>query len=269
MLLDTVVASPEMLPMSLCDHVAFQTGRRFGQEDDRIRLCKQSGEGVLTITDDGVGISKELLPNVFDLFVQSDRTLDRAEGGLGIGLAAVNRLIEMHGGRVRAFSEGVGQGSTFEIRLLLIVAAQDEPSEINPPSEISVRRVLIVDDNVDAADSLEAVLTLDGHEAQAVCTAADAIGCVVGFKPDVVLLDIGLPVMDGYEVARRMRALRELVDTDLVALTGYARLDDRKRVAEARFVRHLVKPIDFSQLEQLASRDVTARLGAAFGGTVR
>jgi CheY-like chemotaxis protein/two-component sensor histidine kinase len=202
----------------------------------RIRLCKQNGEGVLTITDDGVGISKELLPNVFDLFVQSDRTLDRAEGGLGIGLAVVKRLIEMHGGRVRASSQGVGQGSTFEIRLPLIVAAHDAPGEINPPSEISVRRILIVDDNVDAANSLETILTLDGHLTRTVYTASDALDCVLAFKPDLVLLDIGLPVMDGYEVARRMRALPELIDTHLVALTGYARLDDRTRAAEAGFV---------------------------------
>jgi CheY-like chemotaxis protein len=216
----------------------------------RIRLCKRSGEGVLTITDDGVGISKELLPNVFDLFVQSDRTLDRAEGGLGIGLAVVKRLVEMHGGRVRASSQGVGQGSTFEIRLPLIVAEHDALSEINAACEISIRRILIVDDNVDAADSLEAILTLDGHEARAVYAASDALDCVVAFKPDLVLLDIGLPVIDGYEVARRMRALPELVDTHLVALTGYARLDDRTRAAEAGFARHLVKPIDFSELEK-------------------
>jgi PAS domain S-box-containing protein len=216
----------------------------------RIRICKQSGEGVLTITDDGAGISKELLPNVFDLFVQSDRTLDRAEGGLGIGLAVVKRLIEMHGGRVRASSQGVGQGSTFEIRLPLIVAAPEPPNEINPPAEISIRRILIVDDNVDAANSLDTILTLDGHQTQTVYTASDALSCVVAFRPDLVLLDIGLPGMDGYEVARRMRALPELVDTHLVALTGYAGLDDRMRAADAGFVRHLVKPIDFSELQE-------------------
>ncbi len=204
---------------------------------------------VIEMSDNGIGISSELLPQVFDLFVQGDRTLDRAEGGLGIGLSVVHRLVEMHGGEVRARSEGLGKGSAFEIRLPHIEAPRQQQSSSQRTTG-PARRVLIVDDNVDSADSLAMVLKLDGHETERVYTAFDALERTVTFKPDVVLLDIGLPEIDGYEVARRLRALPGLDGLRLVALTGYGQPEDRARTREAGFDAHLVKPVEFVALER-------------------
>ena len=213
---------------------------------------------VIEMSDDGIGISPELLPRVFDLFVQGDRTLDRAQGGLGIGLSVVQRLIEMHGGEVKARSEGIDCGCCFEIRLRRIdpptvQAAGAERSNIPP------KRVLIVDDNVDSADSLAMVLNFDGHETQRVYTARDALERTQSFRPDIVLLDIGLPEIDGYEVARRLRAIPGLEGVRLVALTGYGQPEDRARTRAAGFDAHLVKPVEFPALER-----VIAGAGPAF-----
>jgi CheY-like chemotaxis protein len=191
----------------------------------------------------GAGISSDLLPRIFDLFVQSERTLDRAQGGLGIGLSVVKRLIEMHGGKAQARSEGLGRGTTFEIRLPLIQrphAAVDP----HPPLNMVPRRILIVDDNVDAADTLGMLLELEGHEALAVYVSAEAIEQARTFKPDIVLLDIGLPGMNGYELARRLRSMPELDGVRLIALTGYGKSEDQQRTKAAGFDDHLVKPVD-------------------------
>jgi hypothetical protein len=162
-------------------------------------------EAVLRITDNGIGIAQELLPRVFDLFVQSDRTLDRAQGGLGIGLSVVKRLVEMHGGSVSAWSGGLRTGSTFEIRLPLVDRG-DEPSTELTQSKAPSRRVLVVADNKDAANSLAMILTLEGHQVESAYSAHDALTCALSFKPDVALLDIGLPEMNGYELARRLES---------------------------------------------------------------
>ncbi|MEO8605045.1 MAG: PAS domain-containing protein [bacterium] len=226
-----------------------------------IRLLQEGDEAIIAVTDNGVGISSPLLPRLFDLFVQSDRTLDRAQGGLGIGLAVVKRLVEMHDGRVSASSAGVGQGATFEIRLPLI----DSTEEAAPTAIRSTeprRRILIVDDNEDAANSLAMLLELDGHEVKAVYTAGSALACATSFEPDAVLLDIGLPDMDGYEVARRIRALPRAGVIRLIALTGYGQADDRERALEAGFDDHLVKPVELSALERALFRNSTAGSGA-------
>ena len=213
----------------------------------RIESHAENGEAVLIITDNGVGIAPELLPHVFDLFVQSDRTLDRAQGGLGIGLSVAKRLVEMHEGTVRARSAGLGHGAVFEIRLPLIEKAYESvPATMKP--KMTPRRVLVVDDNADAANSLAMLLEIDGHQAQAVYTAQHALDRVQTLKPDVVLLDIGLPEMNGYEVARRIRSLKGLEQVRLVALTGYGQSEDKQRTRDAGFDDHLVKPVDFSSL---------------------
>jgi signal transduction histidine kinase/ActR/RegA family two-component response regulator len=216
----------------------------------RVELRSEPSRAVIVVTDNGVGISRELLPRIFELFVQSERSLDRSEGGLGIGLSVVQRLVEMHDGQVVASSAGPGRGSTFEIRLPT-VAAPKQSTKKSKPRPGAPKRVLVVDDNVDAAASLAAFLQLDGHQAEAVYSAQGALDAIVTFGPDVVLLDIGLPQMDGYEVAKRIRAAGSCVR--LVALTGYGQAEDIERTHSAGFDAHLVKPVDFAALERSLS----------------
>jgi PAS domain S-box-containing protein len=215
----------------------------------RVETRPQAEQVIIEISDNGIGLSPELLPRVFELFVQGDRTLDRAQGGLGIGLSVVQRLIEMHGGQVSAHSQGLGKGSCFEIRLPRVEA----PVAQEPAGERcggALKRVLIVDDNVDSADSLALVLKFDGHETDRVYTAHDALERTTSFRPDVILLDIGLPGIDGYEVARRLRATPGLEGLRLVALTGYGQPEDRARTRAAGFDDHLVKPVELLALER-------------------
>jgi signal transduction histidine kinase/CheY-like chemotaxis protein len=209
-------------------------------------------EAVVTITDNGLGIPQELLPQIFQLFVQSDRSLDRSQGGLGIGLSVVQRLVDMHGGRVSAYSAGPGKGSTFEIRLPLVEAPQEVLPQ-NPVKHMRRKRVLIVDDNEDAANSMALLLNHEGHTAESVYSAAEALErALAPDHPDLILLDIGLPGMDGYEVARRLRARGSTAQ--LVALTGYGQTEDRQRAEAAGFDAHLVKPVDLQALlQRLAS----------------
>ena len=220
--------------------------------DEGGRICidtRADGvEAVVTITDTGAGISAELLPRVFDLFVQGERTLDRSLGGLGIGLSVARRLIEMHGGRLSAASPGMGQGSTFEIRLPRLEHSPELSGRHNGLKG-TAQRILIVDDNADAANSLAQVLTLDGHVTESVYSARAALASAVSFRPDVVLMDLGLPEMDGYEVARRMRALPDLGALRVVALTGYGQSEDIRRSREVGIDAHLTKPVDFMALD--------------------
>ena len=225
--------------------------------DIRLRCYQEGPVAVIEISDNGAGISPELLPHIFDLFVQGDRTLDRSQGGLGIGLSVVRRLVEMHGGQVNARSAGVGQGSVFEIRLPLVErpGTSDERSRRVKPE---ARRILIVDDNQDAADSLALLLQLDGHETQAVYSSRDAIERAQIFMPEVVLLDIGLPEMNGYEVAKTLRSLPALTGIRLIALTGYGQAVDRERAQRAGFDEHLMKPVDAHALEQALAGNSSA-----------
>jgi PAS domain S-box-containing protein len=217
--------------------------------DIRLALLRDGGQAVIRVQDSGAGIAADILPDVFDLFVQSARTLDRAQGGLGIGLSVVRRLVEMHGGRVSVSSAGMGEGATFEIRLPLTTLAGPAIAAhplAGPPS----RRVLLIDDNQDAAESLALMLSADGHEVQIGFSADDALTMAVAWRPDVLLLDIGLPRMDGYEVARRLRADPLAAPMRLVALTGYGRPEDLQRSAQAGFDGHLVKPVAMDALAQ-------------------
>ena len=215
----------------------------------RVETAEEAGEAVLSVADNGPGISSDLLPHIFDLFVQSERTLDRSQGGLGIGLSLVKRLIEMHGGRVAARSPGPGEGSIFEIRLPLSTHDIEQARE-SPPS-IPGARILVVDDNADAADSLGSLLQLEGHTVVVTYTATDALTKLAEFKPDIVLLDIGLPEIDGYEVARRIRSSPDNRHVRLVALTGYGQAEDRQRAKASGFDAHLVKPVEFSSLQRV------------------
>ncbi len=215
--------------------------------DVAVELACEAEEAVLRVSDSGAGIAPDVLPVVFDLFVQSARTLDRAQGGLGIGLSVVRRLVEMHGGSVTASSPGLGQGATFEMRLPL--SPQPAAAQMPPHSALAApRRVLLIDDNQDAAESLAMMLAADGHDVRTGFSAADALALAASWPPDVVLLDIGLPGMDGYEVARRLRA--GPAPMRLVALTGYGQPEDMQRSAAAGFDGHLVKPVSMVALAE-------------------
>jgi CheY-like chemotaxis protein len=209
---------------------------------------------VLSVRDDGVGMTADLVPRVFDVFVQGDRSLDRAEGGLGIGLTLVERLLTLHGGTIRAHSAGVGEGSEFVVRLPVVELAAAEPS--SPPSTKVERtrsrrlRVLVVDDNQDSRESLGMLLGFWGHDVLTASDGREAIDVARQERPDVVLLDIGLPGIDGYEVARRMLAQADKRRPALVAMTGYGQAEDRKRAREAGFALHLVKPVEPEALQR-------------------
>jgi PAS domain S-box-containing protein len=214
----------------------------------RIDTCARGDELIVAVSDTGVGISAELLPRVFERFVQNERALDRSQGGLGIGLSICKQLIEMHAGRIVASSHGLGRGSTFSLSLPLAEAPDIAVRDASTAVEAR-HRVLIVDDNRDAADSLAMLLQLEGHETKAVYSAEEALEQAVAYQPETVLLDIGLPRMDGYEVARRIKAAG--VPVRLVALTGYGQPEDRQRSAAAGFDVHLVKPVEAAALAQL------------------
>ena len=221
----------------------------------RVRATLEAGQVVIAVSDNGVGIAPELQPRLFDLFVQGERSLDRAEGGLGIGLTIAKMLCDLHGGSISVASEGLHRGSTFSVRLPH--APQPTVQVAQVPSLLRTggpMRVLVVDDNVDAAQMLHTLLEHLGHELAMAHDGERALELAREFRPDVALLDIGLPVIDGYEVARRLR--QEIGNKiRLVAVTGYGQESDRKRTREAGFDRHLVKPIAFDELATLLADD--------------
>jgi signal transduction histidine kinase len=216
-----------------------------------VGLQQRGDMAVMWVQDNGLGIPPDLLPTIFDLFVQSERSLDRAQGGLGIGLSVVRQLVEMHDGTVTAHSEGEGKGSTFEICLPRVAVTPDTVPVCHPANSPQ-KRILIVDDNRDAADSISLLLKDYGHEVRTAYAGEEALAMASSFPADVVLLDIGLPGMNGYEVARQLRS--RAVTARLVALTGYGQPEDVKRASEAGFDAHMVKPVDFDLvLEELSS----------------
>jgi two-component system CheB/CheR fusion protein len=195
-----------------------------------------------------------MLPLVFDLFAQADRSLDRAQGGLGLGLTLVRRLVEMHGGTVAGASDGPGHGSEFTVRLPTAVGAGVWGAEADAWPALATappRRILVVDDNRDAADSLAGVLATADHEVRTVYDGPSALEAARAWPPDYVLLDIGLPGIDGYEVARRLRSEPAPGRVVLVAVTGYAHDDVRRRARDAGFDAHLAKPVDLRALDRL------------------
>ena len=216
----------------------------------RIQLQHDRDAAVIEVRDNGSGIAPELLPHVFELFVQGRRTPDRAAGGLGIGLSVAKRLVEMHGGNITAASDGLGRGAAFTIRLPLssgpLRRLPEEP-QVKPPP----RRVLVVDDNRDAANTLQMLLQFEGHTVEVVYDSERVADRVAAFAPQVVLLDIGLPITDGYEVARRLRLSPAGEGLRLVALTGYGQPEDRARALASGFDDHLVKPVDVPALDRV------------------
>jgi two-component system CheB/CheR fusion protein len=219
----------------------------------RLSACCEHAEVLVSVEDDGVGIPSEMLPHVFDMFTQGDRTLDHAQGGLGIGLTLVRRLVEMHGGRIDVHSVR-GEGTTFTLRLPLSSAPSKPQRPRSADGRVPVmgrQRILVVDDNKDSALSLSTLLELSGNETHVAHDGHEAIAVAARIRPDVVLLDIGLPGRSGYEVAQHIRAQPWGQSLLLVAITGWGQDEDRRRSGEAGFDAHLVKPIDPAALEQL------------------
>jgi PAS domain S-box-containing protein len=218
---------------------------------------REKNEVVISVEDNGIGIAPDVLPKVFELFVQAEHAANRAQGGLGIGLTLVKNLVEMHGGNVEARSAGLGRGSQFLIRLPVLPAHTSEaasvPSASATPEPTSKHRVLVVDDNRDAAESLATLLRLQGHEVRVTYDGASALSAAVAYAPAVIFLDIGMPGMDGYEVARRIRQIPMLKNVVLSALTGWGQNEDKHRTAQAGFDHHLVKPPDAQLLAKILS----------------
>jgi len=218
-----------------------------------LTVQQDGDECELRVRDNGVGIAPETLPHVFDLFTQAERSLDRSQGGLGIGLALVQRIVEMHKGRVEAFST-LGQGTEFVVHLPVMTPSANQTTVLeneNIQKNEHSLRVMVVDDNEDAAQMLGMLLLSSGHEVLTVHDGPSTLTAAQDFLPDVVLLDIGLPGMDGFEVAKKMREQVTFKDVVLIAMTGYGQVSDRQRSKEAGFDHHLVKPPDFKKLQQI------------------
>lgn len=233
-----------------------------------VRVDTEGGFGRVVVRDTGIGIEPEFLPSIFDLFTQNDRSLVRSEGGLGIGLTMVERLVELHGGTVTAHSDGPHQGSEFVVRLPLA----PNPDAIPPlllrgtaSAAPGPRRILVVDDNRDAAETLGELLRLWGHSVTVVHDGPSAIKQAADEVPEVVVLDISMPGMDGYEVARCLRAESRLSGMRLIALTGYGQEEDRRHSRAAGFDAHLVKPVEPEQLRRLLAPPETAGTAGSAG----
>ncbi|USX12321.1 response regulator [Oxalobacteraceae bacterium OTU3CAMAD1] len=219
-----------------------------------VRTWTENDDVVLSVRDTGVGISADLLPHVFDVFVQGSSTLDRAQGGLGIGLSLVRRLTELHGGSIEAESKGPGGGSTFTLRMPRIehqVAPAPTPAPAAQEHEQGKPSVLLIEDNEDGREMMAMMLSCYGYEVQYAEDGLRGLEVAARFRPDLALVDIGLPGIDGYEVARRLRADPATRDIKLIALTGYGLAEDLRRVLDAGFDRHLVKPVDIDHLMEV------------------
>jgi PAS domain S-box-containing protein len=221
-----------------------------------LTVSREGSEAVLRVRDTGIGIAPEHLPRLFDMFYQAERRTKESQGGLGLGLSLVRGLVELHGGRVEAHSAGPGRGSVFVVRLPLLEGGETKDDvrgrpEQKPGGEMARRRVLVVDDNVDAADGLAMLLRLEGQDVQVAYDGASALASAEADPPSLAFLDLGMPMMDGYELARAFRARPALAGVVLVALTGWGQPEDRQRTREAGFDYHLVKPVDADALHRL------------------
>ncbi|MFL6237425.1 MAG: ATP-binding protein [Thermoanaerobaculia bacterium] len=226
---------------------------------------RQGQEVVVRVKDTGVGIPPDLLPRIFDLFTQGDRSIDRSRDGLGIGLTLSRRLVELHGGMIEAHSDGVGRGSELVVRLPAFLYHTAPPDEEPVPEQAAERssrplRVLVVDDSEDTTELLGTLLEMAGHSIQVAHTGPSALEAAAAFRPDAIILDIGLPGLDGYQVAQRLREDPALKSVTLIAATGYGQEEDLRRSREVGFDQHLVKPIDPGELQRLLA-ELAGRVG--------
>jgi signal transduction histidine kinase/DNA-binding response OmpR family regulator len=224
----------------------------------KLVIERQGQTAVFSVLDQGLGIPADMLDKVFEIFTQVDRTLNRAEGGLGVGLSLVKKLVELHGGTVQASSAGIGLGSEFRVTIpiaenisLKVPEIATVPVTLNSGFNVKPLKILVVDDNVDAAQTMAMLLSMSGHEARAAFGARQALEFATAFRPDVVFLDIGLPEMNGFEVARELLGNPVTAKTRLVALTGWGTEDDKRKSAAAGFVAHLTKPVDPNEVDAL------------------
>jgi CheY-like chemotaxis protein len=229
---------------------------KYTDPEGQIRLSAscEADQLVIRVADSGVGIRTENLPDIFKMFSQLHPTTDRSEGGLGIGLALARGLVELHGGSIEASSAGLGHGSEFTVRMPL--RAHPDPRAATAdtavtPAAITRRRILVADDNRDSAETLAMLLRVDGHEVMIAHDGSAALAAFGGFAPDVVLLDIGMPGPNGYEVAQRIRQSRSGADIKLIAITGWGQEADKEKAFAAGFDHHLTKPVDTGQLSKL------------------
>lgn len=253
-------ADPGRLQQVLCNLLG--NAAKYTEPGGKITLIaeRHAGQVALTVEDTGRGIEPSFLPRVFAPFAQEERSLERAAGGLGIGLTLVKSLIELHGGSAEAHSEGPGRGSTFVVRLPAAEAVvRPEGTAVTAVAGAAPgRRILVVDDNVDAVDMLAVMLRLQGHDVRVAYDGPGALAAAAVYRPEVALLDLGLPGLDGWEVARRLKALPGLERAILVALTGYGRDVDRQRCREAGFRHHLLKPLIPGALEAILAEPLPA-----------
>jgi PAS domain S-box-containing protein len=217
----------------------------------RVTLAAKDGETVLAVTDNGLGIAPDLLPQIFEPFVQGERTLDRSQGGLGVGLTLVRRLVELHGGNVRAYSAGPGCGSTFTIRFPTVAPPCAAPPSSGAPLKTAPRRVLVIEDNRDARETFRMMLELAGHQVLEAEEGRKGLELLRTELPDIAVIDVGLPGMDGYQIASAFRKEPTSKQVLLVALTGYGTPEARERSRAAGFDHHLIKPIDPEVLREL------------------
>jgi two-component system CheB/CheR fusion protein len=222
-----------------------------------IAASSEGGEVAVHVRDNGMGIAPEMLPRVFELFAQADSTLNRAQGGLGIGLTIARQLVELHGGRIEALSDGPAQGAEFVVRLPATAAdVQPSVTAVAVAIERRRRRVLLVEDNPDSAESMKMLLELAGHSVRVVQDGEVALAAARAEPPEIMLIDVGLPGMDGYELVRQLRQIPALDGSLLIALTGYGREEDKQQALAAGFHHHLTKPVDIDSLHTLIGRPV-------------
>jgi PAS domain S-box-containing protein len=258
---DALPVHADMTRLSQAISNLLNNAAKFTPEGGRIWLKaeRQDGSAVVSVRDSGIGIAPDMLPRIFDMFTQADSTRERAQGGLGIGLTLVRTLVEMHGGTVEAKSAGLGQGTEFVIRLPIRendrVRGAAEAQERRPRSAVATpttpRRIVIVEDNADSSETLMVLLTELGHDVRTANNAETAVEVARRFHPELMLVDIGLPGVNGHELARRLRRTPGLESVVLVAVTGYGRAEDRRASLEAGFDEHWVKPIDLAALSRI------------------
>jgi len=228
---------------------------KYTEKGGRIRVAveRQGSDVVVSVEDNGVGIPAHMLPKVFEMFTQVDRSLERSQGGLGIGLNIVKRLVGMHDGSIVAESGGHGMGSQFVVRLpvVLTVTADTPDEDDDRTAKPARRRILVVDDNVDGADSLAEMLRIMGNDTQSAHDGLEAVAVAEAFRPDVILMDIGMPRLNGYEACRRIRGEPWGRNIIIVAQTGWGQEDDKRKSQDAGFNFHMVKPVDPAALEKI------------------